>query len=117
MLQQRPTLRASWIGYAIANHLSEDHQAAFNILEEFRKVIYRFLSHPLIDSLSQTNQKPEERGKSVENDYEMSEIVLYQNKILMENGKNVQALANLNGAKNDIVDRVMHLESLVEVCL
>ena len=115
MLQQRPTLRASWIGYAIANHLSEDHQAAFNILEEFRKVIYRFLSHPLIDPLSQTNQKPEERGKSVENDYEMSEIVLYQNKILMENGKNVQALANLNGAKNDIVDRVMHLESLVEV--
>ena len=47
----------------------------------------------------------------------MSEIVLYQNKILMENGKNVQALANLNGAKNDIVDRVMHLESLVEVRL
>merc|ERR1711892_254494 len=62
MLSQRPTLRASWIGYAIANHLSDDHQAAYSILEEFRK----------------TNQKPEQRGKSIENDYEMSEIVLYQ---------------------------------------
>ena len=38
MLSQRPTLRASWIGYAIANHLSEDHQAAYSILDEFRKV-------------------------------------------------------------------------------
>ena len=63
----------------------------------------------------QTNQKPEQRGKSIENDYEMSEIVLYQNKILMEDNKNVQALANLVGAKDDIVDRVAQLESLVEV--
>ena len=38
MLSQRPTLRASWIGYAIANHLSDDHPAAYSILEEFRKV-------------------------------------------------------------------------------
>ena len=45
----------------------------------------------------------------------MSEIVLYQNKILMEDNKNVQALANLVGAKDDIVDRVAQLESLVEV--
>lgn len=99
MLSQRPTLRASWIGYAIANHLSEDHQAAYSILDEFRK----------------TNQKPEQRGKSIENDYEMSEIVLYQNKILMEDNKNVQALANLVGANDDIVDRVAQLESLVEL--
>merc|ERR1711892_993021 len=99
MLSQRPTLRASWIGYAIANHLSDDHQAAYSILEEFRK----------------TNQKPEQRGKSIENDYEMSEIVLYQNKILMEDNKNVRALANLAGAHDDIVDRVAQLESLVEL--
>ena len=45
----------------------------------------------------------------------MSEIVLYQNKILMEDNKNVQALANLAGAHDDIVDRVAELESLVEV--
>ena len=45
----------------------------------------------------------------------MSEIVLYQNKILMEDNKNVQALANLVGANDDIVDRVAQLESLVQV--
>ena len=38
MLSLRPTLRASWIGYAIANHLLEENDAAYSILQEFRKV-------------------------------------------------------------------------------
>ena len=39
MLSQRPTLRASWIGYAIANHLLEENDAAYSILDEFKKVL------------------------------------------------------------------------------
>ena len=38
MLSQRPTLRASWIGYAISNHLLQENDAAYSILSEFRKV-------------------------------------------------------------------------------
>jgi len=99
MLSLRPTLRASWIGYAIANHLLEENNAAYSILQEFRK----------------TNQKTEQRGKSLENDFEMSELILYQNRILMESNKNVEALANLNNSRDDIVDQVTTLESLVKL--
>lgn len=99
MLSQRPTLRASWIGYAISNHLLEENNAAYSILNEFRK----------------TNQKNEQRGKSFENDYEISELILYQNRILMESNKIPDALANLVESKDDIVDAVTRLESLVEL--
>lgn len=33
----RPTQRASWIGYAMAYHLLNDHDMALKILETFRK--------------------------------------------------------------------------------
>ena len=63
----------------------------------------------------QTNQKNEARGKSLENDYEISELVLYQNKILMESNKYTEALTNLIESTDDIVDTVTRLESLVQV--
>lgn len=47
----------------------------------------------------------------------MSELILYQNRILMESNKNVEALANLNNSRDDIVDQVTTLESLVKVRL
>ena len=65
--------------------------------------------------LFQTNQKNEARGKSLENDYEISELVLYQNKILMESNKYTEALTNLIESTDDIVDTVTRLESLVQV--
>lgn len=49
----RPTQRASWIGYAMAYHLLNDHDMALKILETFRKtqmvtvryyLIYKYLS-------------------------------------------------------------------------
>ena len=45
----------------------------------------------------------------------MSELILYQNRILMESNKNVEALTNLNNSRDDIVDQVTTLESLVKV--
>jgi len=45
----------------------------------------------------------------------MSELILYQNRILMESNKNVEALANLNNSRDDIVDQVTTLESLVKL--
>ena len=47
----------------------------------------------------------------------MSELILYQNRILMESNKNVEALTNLNNSRDDIVDQVTTLESLVKVRL
>ena len=38
LLTLRPTLRASWIGFAVANHLLGEHDTAFDVLEEFRTV-------------------------------------------------------------------------------
>ena len=117
MLSLRPTLRASWIGYAIANHLLEENDAAYSILQEFRKVGETIRLTTINNIIEQTNQKTEQRGKSLENDFEMSELILYQNRILMESNKNVEALTNLNNSRDDIVDQVTTLESLVKVRL
>ena len=37
LLQLKPGQRASWIGYAIANHLLKEYSLAYRILEEFGK--------------------------------------------------------------------------------
>ena len=37
LLQLKPAQRAPWIGYAISNHLLDDCENAFSVLEEFRK--------------------------------------------------------------------------------
>lgn len=41
----RPTQRASWIGYAMAYHLLNDHDMALKILETFRKTQMVSVSH------------------------------------------------------------------------
>lgn len=103
MLSLRPTLRASWIGYAISNHLQNEPETAFAILEEF----------------SSTNKKTEVTStkKDIEHDYESSELILYQSKILNENGKKEEARRQLVDNEKAILDKVSYMESLSQICL
>ena len=54
LLTLRPTLRASWIGFAVANHLLGEHDTAFDVLEEFRTVSGDFPNCSYIILINQT---------------------------------------------------------------
>ncbi|CAK8697492.1 unnamed protein product [Clavelina lepadiformis] len=88
LLQLKPGQRASWIGYAIANHLLKDYMVAFKVLEEFGKT-----------------------QQSQDNQYEHSELLLYQTDILVEAGLHQRALEHLEGNKDRIVDKLTWLET------
>lgn len=94
LLQLKSGQRASWIGYAIANHLLKDFEMAFEVLEEFRK--------------TQQNQAA---------DYEYSELLLYQIMILREAGMNGRALQHLEKHKSQIADKNALLEIQAEIHL
>jgi len=105
MLSLRPTLRASWIGYGIANHLLDERDTAFAILDEFRKT-------------NQATEKAQKKtSKDAENDYEASELLLYQAKILSEGNQKEEALVFLIDNESDILDKVARLEALSQLCL
>ncbi|XP_064636632.1 N-alpha-acetyltransferase 15, NatA auxiliary subunit-like [Lineus longissimus] len=83
LLVLRPGQRASWIGYAMSYHLLKDYDMAIKVLEEYRK----------------TQQvKP--------NDYEHSELLLYQNMVLREAGTLEEALNHLREFEEHIVDKL-----------
>merc|ERR1712130_638085 len=104
MLSLRPTLRASWIGYAIANHLLEERDTAYAILEEFRKT-------------TQKSDGSKKSGKDMDNDYETSELILYESKILKENSERAEALRHLRENELEILDKVARLELLSQICI
>lgn len=104
MLSLRPTLRASWIGYAIANHLLEERETAFAILEEFRNT-------------TQKTDGNKTKSKDVDNDYETSELILYEAKILHEGGQTDDALKHLRENESEILDKVARLELLSQICI
>ncbi|RNA23874.1 N-alpha-acetyltransferase auxiliary subunit [Brachionus plicatilis] len=86
LLQLRPTQRVSWIGYAMSYHLLKDHSIANNILEEFNKT----------------------QPKTI--DFEMSELLLYQNKIYQEAKLFEKSIKHLDDNKNFILDKLCLLE-------
>lgn len=51
----RPTQRASWIGYAMAYHLLNDHDMALKILETFRKTQMMSVSYNFFLYISNKN--------------------------------------------------------------
>merc|ERR1719341_1218276 len=81
--------RASWIGYAISNHLLKDYSASLRILEEFR------------NTLQVQNQSP---------DFEYSELLLYQNMVMREAGQLDEALEHIDTYKKFVCDKVSTLE-------
>lgn len=94
LLQLKSGQRASWIGYAVANHLVKDFDMAFKVLEEFRKT---------------------QQGQS--GDYEYSELLLYQVMILIEAGMQQQALKHLNEHKAQVADKNALMELQAEIFL
>ncbi|XP_023685420.2 N-alpha-acetyltransferase 15, NatA auxiliary subunit-like isoform X1 [Paramormyrops kingsleyae] len=96
LLQLRPAQRASWIGYAIAYHLLEDHDMASRIIEEFRK----------------TQQTSPDKV-----DYEYSELLLYQNQVLREAGLHKEALEHLSTYEKQICDKLAVEETKGELLL
>lgn len=83
LLILRPGHRASWIGYAMAFHLLKEYDMALKIIEAFRNT-----------------QNPKPR------DYEHSELLMYQNMVLREAGKDDEALQHLDKYDEQIVDRL-----------
>lgn len=98
----RPTQRASWIGFAMSYHLLGDYEMANNILDAFR-----------------TNQMKgtyEGAGKDT-NNYEHSELLLYQNMVLAESGQYERALHHLQKFQSQISDKLSVKETTGEYYL
>jgi len=93
LFELRPTHRASWIGYAMSNHLLKDYPAALKILEEFRKTL--------------GNQR----------DFEYSELLMYQNMVMREAGQLQEAYDHINEYKQYICDKVVSLEIRGDILL
>ena len=105
----RPAQRASWIGYAMANHLLKDYDTATKILEEFRKT-----------SASQ-NQKTLHNnssvGKGANEYYEHSELLLYQVMVYKEAGNYQEALAHLDKFESEMCDKLAVHETKSELLI
>ncbi|SPP89997.1 N-alpha-acetyltransferase 16, NatA auxiliary subunit [Drosophila guanche] len=86
----RPSQHASWIGFAMSYHLLRDYEMANNILETF--------------SQSQTSIEA--------HDYRHSELLLYQNQILIESSRLEQALDHLIKYNAQIVDKLAVRETM-----
>ncbi|XP_005182811.1 N-alpha-acetyltransferase 15, NatA auxiliary subunit-like [Musca domestica] len=90
LFKLRPSQHASWIGFAMSYHLLGDLEMANSILDAFNQ--------------SQTSIEP--------NDYRHSELLLYQNQILVEAGKYQEALEHLIKYENQMVDKLAVQEAM-----
>ncbi|TMW46258.1 hypothetical protein DOY81_008658 [Sarcophaga bullata] len=90
LFKLRPSQHASWIGFAMSYHLLGDLEMANSILDAFNQ--------------SQTSVEP--------NDYRHSELLLYQNQILVEAGKYQEALDHLIVYENQMVDKLAVQETM-----
>ncbi|XP_013110195.1 N-alpha-acetyltransferase 15, NatA auxiliary subunit [Stomoxys calcitrans] len=90
LFKLRPSQHASWIGFAMSYHLLGDLEMANSILDAFNQ--------------SQTLIEP--------NDYRHSELLLYQNQILVEACKYQEALDHLNKYENQMVDKLAVQETM-----
>lgn len=84
LFKLRPSQQNSWIGFAMSYHLLGDLETATNILDTFRQ-----------------SQKDNET-----HDYRHSELLLYQNQILVEAGHLERALKHLDEFSAQIVDKL-----------
>lgn len=92
LLMLRANQRAGWVGFAIAQHLLGDFDNALNVLQTFRKT---------------------QEGKPA--DYEFSELLLYEASIMMEAGRDFDALAHLIFHRESILDTQSLLEMTGEL--
>lgn len=134
----RPAPKVSWIGYAMAYHLLKDFDMAVSILDALHKTsVDTPSSNNAVDNTnaSRSNQgKGKSRvagdgkssGKSGSNEVkvariapnqENSELLLYHATILMEAGKNLEALDFLKKSKSKISDTLAVHEMKTQLLL
>ncbi|CDS40581.1 n alpha acetyltransferase 15 NatA auxiliary [Echinococcus multilocularis] len=95
LLTQRPNQKASWVGYAIVQHLRGNLDTAATVIHEFLKV--------------QTAVEPY--------NYEHSELLMYYISILKESSKYEEALNFMDLHTKEIVDNVSYLETYADLLL
>ncbi|EUB57235.1 NMDA receptor-regulated protein [Echinococcus granulosus] len=95
LLTQRPNQKASWVGYAIVQHLRGNLDTAATVIHEFLKV--------------QTAVEPY--------NYEHSELLMYYISILKESSKYEEALDFMDLHTTEIVDNVSYLETYADLLL
>ena len=78
LLQLKPNTNAQWLGFAIAHHLNGNHALAVQILDSFQ------------DTQEDTADNEQ---------YELSEMLMYQAMVLREGGKQLKALELLQSQK------------------
>lgn len=88
LLELKPQQVQNWMGFAVAHHLNQNYQNALQVLDVYEN----------------TMGKPE-------TPYEVSELTLYRNQILIESGDLEGALAHLKKEHASILDRNASLEA------
>eukprot|EP00981_Chlorochromonas_danica_P009552 scaffold2727_cov161-Ochromonas_danica.AAC.15 len=85
ILEGKPSLRASWVAFAVANFMLEDYAAAFDVISKYNESV--------------TNKEDTDP-------YEESELLLFQNLCLERRGLFAEALAHLDQFRAAIVDKL-----------
>ncbi len=83
LLESKSTSRASWVAFAVANFFVRDFNAGFDVVNKY------------IENVS-------EKGDQ----YEESELLLFQNTCLVKLNKHAEALEHLEKNKHQIVDKL-----------
>eukprot|EP00630_Chrysocystis_fragilis_P012740 CAMPEP_0197408370 /NCGR_PEP_ID=MMETSP1165-20131217/28333_1 /TAXON_ID=284809 /ORGANISM="Chrysocystis fragilis, Strain CCMP3189" /LENGTH=287 /DNA_ID=CAMNT_0042934797 /DNA_START=62 /DNA_END=922 /DNA_ORIENTATION=+ len=83
LLRLKPNNKMHWIAYALANHLCGANETAIQVIDAYN------------NTMEQTSQKA---------NYEDSELALYRNVILEEEGRYAEALAHLYACEKTVVD-------------
>ena len=96
LLSLKSAARVNWITLAIAHHLNSDHETAIQVLNTFAGI-----------------QKEVPHGE----EYEHSEMMMYQAQILEEAGKFKESLEHLESHKDDLKDPLGLLEARARLYL
>ena len=134
----RPAPKVSWIGYAMAYHLLKDFDMAISILDALHKTSVDTPSSNNAVENANSNRSNQGKGKSrvsgdgkssgkggsneikvarIAPNQENSELLLYHATILMEAGKNMEALDFLKKSKSKISDTLAVHEMKTQLLL
>lgn len=104
----RPSERATWLGCALAYHLTGDHITAVNLINEYLKST---------NTKMEQEQFEEHSRRAAAKMYEQSELLLYYISILLECKRYEEALQQLHLHESEIVDKVAFFEYQAEIFL
>eukprot|EP00658_Telonema_sp_P-2_P001362 TRINITY_DN1050_c0_g1_i5.p1 TRINITY_DN1050_c0_g1~~TRINITY_DN1050_c0_g1_i5.p1 ORF type:complete len:790 (-),score=238.19 TRINITY_DN1050_c0_g1_i5:374-2743(-) len=94
LLTLKPTVRANWMGFALANHMLNRHSTAIKVLESYENI-----------------------GDETDSEYELSELVLYKNTILKEAGMLSEAHDQLMENEAKVCDKLSFHEMAASLLL